>query len=52
MFEHGGTDRIVAHICAKTQLFVGFDGVGALVLKIVGANFVDQTYATTFLAQI
>jgi len=46
-----GSNPIIALICPETKHFVGFDGVIALILEIVGLDFADQTDTTIFLAQ-
>src|SRR5690606_8857147 len=52
VFQHRQADRVVTHVRGETQALVGFDGIGALVLQLVGANLVQQTDTATFLAQI
>jgi len=50
--EHGITHSVVAKVIGKSKLMVGFHGICAILLKCVGANFVDQAYASAFLSQI
>ena len=37
-----GRQPIAAQIALETQLLVGFDGIGALVLKLVGAELIHE----------
>lgn len=34
--EHIGTDGVVAHVGSKAQRHIGFDGIGALILQMIG----------------
>ena len=52
MIKHRLADAVVALIGAKAQQFVRFDGIGAAILQVVGADLVHQTDATAFLAQV
>ena len=39
--KHGGQHGIIAQVSGKTQMFVGFDCIGALILQVVSANFIE-----------
>ena len=52
MLKHPGSRHINPLIGVVTQLLVGVQGVEAPVLKLVGAQFVDQPDAPAFLRQI
>ena len=47
-----GRKSVVARIGGETQLLVGFHGVHAAVLQLVGAQLVHQADAAAFLRQI
>lgn len=50
--EHRLANRIVALIGGEPQALVGLDGIRAAILQLVGADLVQQTDTTAFLAQI
>jgi|TARA_R100001369_G_scaffold66211_1_gene93366 hypothetical protein len=50
--EHRLTDTVIAQISAKTELLIGFHGVGSGILKVVCPDFVEQPYTPPFLAKI
>lgn len=52
MLEHRYAEVVAAHVGSETKALVSFYGVGALVLQMVGANFVEQTDTAPFLAQV
>src|SRR5690625_1963394 len=52
MFEHGFQNVVIPHVRAKAQAFVGFHGVRAAILQMVGADFVEQADTATLLTQI
>jgi hypothetical protein len=52
VLQHRQADAIVALVGGETQALVGFDGIGAAILQLVGADLVQQADATAFLAQI
>ena len=43
---------VVAQVALKAELFVGFDRVGAVVLQLIGAEFVEQPDAAAFLVLV
>ena len=51
-FQHAGGDRKIARINGKAQSGICIDGVKSLILKRLGAQFVDQADATAFLTQV
>ncbi len=52
MLQHRQADRVVTLVGGKAQALVGFDGIGAAVLQLVGADLVHQANATAFLTQV
>jgi len=52
MLKHRQANGVIALVCGKAQTLVGFDGIGAAILQLVSADFVQQTNATAFLTQI
>ncbi len=50
--QDGSGQLIVAEVAFESQLLVGFNGIGAAVLQLVGAQFVHQAYATALLQLI
>jgi len=49
MAEDGSGELVVAEVAFEAELFVGFDGVGAQILELVGAEFVHEADAAAFL---
>ena len=47
--QDGAGQFVIAEIAIEAQLLVGFDGVGALVLEFVSAQFVEQADAAALL---
>jgi hypothetical protein len=52
VLEHRQAHGVVTLVGGETQALVGFDGVGAAILQLVGADLVQQADATAFLAQV
>ncbi len=52
MVEHRPAHRVVALVGGKAQALVGFHGIGAGVLQLVGADLVEQADAAALLAQV
>ncbi len=52
MLQHRHTDIVAAHVSPETEALIGFDGIGAAILQLIGANLVEQTDAAAFLTQI
>ena len=50
--QHLERRHVAAHVGRKAQAFVGLDGVGALILKGIGANLVGQPDAAAFLIEV
>ena len=44
------TDTIVAQVRFKTQLEIGLDGIAALILELIGLDFIQQPDAPPLLA--
>jgi hypothetical protein len=49
MAQDGARELVVAEVALKSQLFSGFDRIGAEILQLVGAEFVHQADASAFL---
>jgi hypothetical protein len=47
--EDGAGQFVVAEIAVEAELLIGFDGIGAFVLQLVGAKLVEQADASAFL---
>jgi len=52
VLQHRQADRVVAHVGTEAQALVGFHGIGATVLQLVGADLVEQADTTAFLTQV
>ncbi len=52
MAQDGARQGIIAQIALKPELLVGFHGIGAVILELVGAQFVHQADATAFLVLV
>src|SRR5690606_31850793 len=52
VIQHGLAQVVSSHVCRKTQLFVGLDGVGAGILQLIGTYLVYQADAASFLPHI
>jgi hypothetical protein len=50
--EHICAEGEIALVSSKAELMVGFDGIIALILQRVGADFIQQTDIASFLAVI
>ncbi len=50
--EHVGTDGVITHVGGKAQGHVGLDGIGPLILQMIGPDLVEQADATPFLTHI
>lgn len=48
MAADGTGQAVIAEVDAKTKSFVGFNSVGALVLQLIGAQFVDDADTAAF----
>jgi len=51
-FEDFGGEAVFAGVGGKAEGFVGFDGVQALVLQLIGAEFIHEADAAAFLGEI
>ena len=49
MFEHRHRIGVRTVVGTEAEVQIGFDGVEAFVLQIVGFKFVDKPYAAPFL---
>ncbi|CAI8999925.1 hypothetical protein EMIT0P43_90232 [Pseudomonas jessenii] len=52
MLQHRQAHGVVTLVGGKAQALVGFNGVGATVLQLIGADLVQQTNAPAFLTQV
>ena len=52
MPEHRAQHAVVAHIGAKTKLFVGLHRVGAGILQLIGLDLIEQANAATLLPEV
>ena len=50
--EDLGSEAVVAEVHGETKAFIGFDGVEALLLQFVGADFGSEADAAAFLAHV
>lgn len=48
--EHVGSHAVLALVVAEAERQVGLDGINAVLLQAVGADFVDRADATPYLA--
>ena len=52
LIEHHLAHLLGAHVGIETQVFVSFNGIHALVLQMIGPDFIDKTDTAPFLTQI
>lgn len=49
MTQDGSGQLVVAEVALEAELFVGFDGVGAPILELIGAEFIHESDAAALL---
>ena len=50
--DHVSGNGVVSFIVSEAESDVGLNGVESLVLELIGAYFVDETYPPTFLTKV